>query len=91
MAPLTSRFAERCTESAHVQCAGREAFVSSATIRDTRLKVVVSTRPMGGLKGEAIVRGAHPECMAAGRAAACDACLAIVDAIIDSKRRPPVR
>jgi hypothetical protein len=65
--------------------------VSSATISATRSKVVVSARPMGGLKGEAIAQGAHPECMAAGRAAACEACLSIVDAIIDSKSRPPLR
>jgi hypothetical protein len=42
---------------------------------------------MGGLKGEAITLGAHRTCMAAGRSAACDPCLAIVDRIIDSKRR----
>ena len=41
---------------------------------------------MGGLKGEAIALGAHRTCMAAGRAAACEPCLAIVDRIIDSKR-----
>jgi hypothetical protein len=59
--------------------------VSTATISITRPKVAGSARPMGGLKGEAIALGAHPECMAAGRAAACEACLSIVDGIIDSK------
>jgi hypothetical protein len=43
---------------------------------------------MSGLKGQAIARGAHRTCMTAGRAAACEACLAIVDRIIDTKHQP---
>jgi hypothetical protein len=60
--------------------------VTTATISITRPRAALSVRPMGGLKGEAIAAGAHVECMAAGRAAACEACLAIVDGIIDSKK-----
>ena len=65
--------------------------MSTDTISINRPKISVSARPMGGLKGEAIAEGAHPECMAAGRAAACEACLSIVDGIIDRKSRPPLR
>ena len=56
----------------------------------TRPRTTTATRtPTSGLKAQAIARGAHQSCMAAGREGACDRCLFIVDAIIDSRHARP--
>jgi hypothetical protein len=62
----------------------------SPAVSITRPRAAIVTRQqMGGLKAQAISRGAHRTCMAAGRAGACARCLVIVDQIIDSKRARP--
>ncbi len=63
--------------------------MTTETITITRPRSASAPRPMGGLKAQAIAQGAHPACMAAGRAGSCDDCLSIVDRIIDSKHTRP--
>jgi hypothetical protein len=65
--------------------------MTSETITINRARAASSPRPMGGLKAQAIAQGAHPACMAAGRAGSCDGCLSIVDHIIDSKHTRQAR
>jgi len=57
--------------------------MSKEPVRITRPTVTARKRPTGGLKQEAIAHGAHPSCMAAGRAGACPDCRVIIDRIID--------